>query len=397
MRIGFLLPTGIERPAGARYFALARALTRSGYSVVILALHPNFAACTNRSFVQDGVQVRYVGQMHVLKDGGRVRRFSPLQLLLVLIRSTLALTVAALILRVDAYHLGKPQPINGVAGIIASRLRRRPLFVDCDDYEALSNRLGKAWQQRVFAWWEDRLPALAVGVTANTTFLAQRAQAHGARRVVLVPNGVDPQQFVPLPPAQRLALRRALRIPDQIAVVGYIGTLSLNNHPVDLLLRSFGELRRSTDAVLLIVGGGEDLDLLRAQAQQLGIADDVRFVGHVPRSAVATWTSLCAVTVDPVHDDPVARARCPLKLVESLALGIPTVTGDVGDRRALLADGAAGVLVQPGSARALADGVRSVLADPALRQRLAQGATTHAAAYRWHVLAQQWRRVYEQA
>jgi len=88
----------------------------------------------------------------------------------------------------------------------------------------------------------------------------------------------------------------------------------------------------------------------------------------------------------------VARARSPLKIVESLASGVPVVTGDVGDRREML--GAAGLIVAPGDARALAEGLELLLSNRAEQRRMAEAARERAEAYTWDRLAPQWGRVY---
>ncbi len=69
------------------------------------------------------------------------------------------------------------------------------------------------------------------------------------------------------------------------------------------------------------------------------------------------------VSVEPVYDDLAARARSPLKILESLAVGTPVVAGDVGDRREMLYDGQAGLLVKPGDSDALATGILALLQD----------------------------------
>jgi glycosyltransferase involved in cell wall biosynthesis len=57
------------------------------------------------------------------------------------------------------------------------------------------------------------------------------------------------------------------------------------------------------------------------------------------------------------------------------------VTGDVGDRRAMLGEGAAGLLVTPGSAAALAQALRTGLNDSQLLQRLREGCIEQARRY----------------
>lgn len=396
MKIAFLLTVGLERPSGLRYAGLARGLVRHGHDVTVLALHPDFVHTSSRRFSMDGVDVRYVGQMHARKVGSNPGRFGPLQLLSVVMRSTAMLASAAVTVQADCLHLGKAQPINGMAALLANRIRPRPLYLDCDDYEAGSNRFSAAWQQRVFAWWENYLPALASGVTVNTRFLAERVAELGVPEghIVHVPNGVELATFLPQPPAQAEGLRHALQLEGR-RIIAYAGTLSLQNHPVDLLIDALPRLlEREPRTALLMIGGGEDLPHLQAEVRRRGLRDAVRFTGHVPRPLLRALLGLAEISVDPVHDDAVARARSPLKIFESLALGTPVVTADVGDRRELLGDGTAGLLVAPGDPLALADGIADLLADRQTLAAMRRRSLEHVQGYDWQILARRFAEVY---
>ncbi|MCB9005748.1 MAG: glycosyl transferase family 1, partial [Ardenticatenaceae bacterium] len=84
MRILFLLTQSLESPGGAgRFFPLAKELVRLEHQVMMVALHHDFArlAKGDRAFVRDGVQVKYVAQMHVHKADNRKMYYGPLRLL----------------------------------------------------------------------------------------------------------------------------------------------------------------------------------------------------------------------------------------------------------------------------------------------------------------------------
>jgi glycosyltransferase involved in cell wall biosynthesis len=396
MRITFLLTQSLESPSGlGRYWPLAKELARLGHAVTVLALHPDYRALEERRFTREGVRVHYVAQMHVVKRASAKRYFGPLRLLWVTAWATWRLSWAALQTPSDVYHLGKPHPMNGIAGAILCGLGRR-VYLDCDDYEAASNRFGGRWQRRIVAWFEDRLPRIAAGVTTNTCFLAQRLEGLGVptRRMVYVPNGIDRARFAPLDAEDVDGLRQRLALEGR-QVVLYVGSMSLASHPVDLLLEAFGRVRQSVpEAVLLLVGGGEDYAALRALAEELTLGDAVRFVGRVSPEQVPAFYSLADLSADPVRDDRVARARSPLKLFESLAVGTPVVTGDVGDRRACLAGGSAGLLVVPGDASALADGIVHLLRHPRRAARMREAAASVRDRFYWDVLVHQFLRVY---
>lgn len=398
VKITFLLTQSLESPSGlGRYWPVAKELRRLGHRVTILALHHDWKSLTQRRFVRDGVEVRYVGQMHVRKVGDTKLYFGRLELLTVVVRATLGLLCEALRVSTDAYHVGKPHPMNGVAGLVASRLRRKPLYLDCDDYEAASNRFGGEWQRRIVAFFEDRLPRYADGVTANTKFTVRRLLSQlqcRSDRVFYVPNGVDRERFSAPDPVRISELARELAIGNSLVVL-YVGSLSLASHSVDLLVDAFPYVLAScSSAVLVLVGGGEDILVLKRRASELGISQSVRFVGRVAPDQVSAYYSLAHVVVDPVADDQAAEARSPLKVVESLACGTPVVTSDVGDRRAMLNNGELGFITAPGAAAELAEGVVRLLCDASERARASAAALVLRDAWYWDRLVWAFAQVY---
>ena len=398
-RVTFILTQSLDCPSGiGRYWPLAQCLVARGYRVRVLALHPDFEALTQHRFNRDGVAVWYVGQMHVQKTDSQKRYFSPLHLLWVVGLSTFKLTWAAIISPSDLYHLGKAQPMNGIAALALLVLGRR-VYLDCDDYEAASNQFGAEWQRKVVAWFEDHLPSWVLGVTVNTSFLQARVRSlvPKSQRVVLVPNAVSSKRFQ-MPGAETVAeIRRQHRL-DGYPVIAYVGSMSLVNHPVDLLLESFARVvvKKVPQAILMLVGGGADLDWLQNRAVELGIEQSMRFVGRVPPGDVPAYYAAADISVDPVLNNEIAQARSPLKLYESLAVGTPVVTGDVGDRRQALGDNEA-MLVPAGDADALGRRLSALLQDSAVRASLQMWAINHRDQFYWESRSGEFIRVYEQA
>jgi glycosyltransferase involved in cell wall biosynthesis len=398
MRITFLATSSLDYPSPrGRWLPLARELVAQGHQARLALLHHAYdrLAVDRRRQKYGGVQVEYVAQMHVYGPVGQRRYFGPAALLRVSLLAAIELARVAVRLGGDAIHVCKPQPINGLAGLLAARALGRPLYVDCDDYEAGGNRFGAAWQQRLVRFWEDHLPRQATGVTVNTRFLQRRCESLGvpAARVTYVPYGIAAARLGPPEPRLVAGLRAALGLGDAPLAM-YVGTLSRTTHHVGLLLDAFALVAERLPAVrLLLIGDGEDRAALMAQARRLGLGERALFVGPVPPAAVPAYLALAACSVDPVADDAVAAARSPLKIVESLASGVPVITGDVGDRAEMLAQDA-GVLVRPGDAGALAEGIAALLEHAPLQLHMAAGARRRAEAYRWDRLARVWATVY---
>jgi glycosyltransferase involved in cell wall biosynthesis len=377
VRIAFLLTQDLDSAGGAgRFFPLAKALNELGHDVYILALHPDYPSVERRRFVKHGVCVSYVGQMHVRKPGNTKIYYNTPQLLWIAFLATFRLFQAAWKVNADIIHVCKTQPMNGLAAWLIHILRRTPVYLDSDDYEAAHNYFSAEWQRYIVASIEDRLPLFASGITVNTSFIANRFVKMGypPDKIRLVPNAVDRQWYQNLQnnetQERMTALRSILKIEESDRVIVYIGSLRLMSHAVDLLLQAFSQvLAREPQALLLFVGGGEDNQTLREMVEKSQLTDRVRFVGRVPAEEILLYYRLGEVSVDPRRDTLPVRSSLSLKLIESIVAGVPCITTDVGDRRELV--GCAGMAVPPGDVSALADGLLSVLQDDetALRMR----------------------------
>lgn len=390
LRLLFLLTQDMNSPSGlGRFFPLARELATAGHQVCIATLHSDYESLEKRHYWKDQVEIHYVAPMHVRKHGNIKSYYSPLRLLWIATRATFHLSLQSLTREVDIIHIGKPHPMNGVAGILARRLRRRQVYLDCDDYEAGVGHFQSGWQRKSIAYFEDHLPNQVDYLTTNTHFTQNRLIDLGvpAQRIFYLSNGVDRKRFNRVDPARVASLQSQLQLADS-PVVAFVGSLSRPGHPVDLLLQGFRRvLQELPKAVLLIVGGGDDYPRLQDQAKEMGMESRIRFCGRIPPDDLPHYYHLAQVSVDPVFDDGAARGRSPLKLFESWACGVPFVTADVGDRRWLLGDPPAGHLAKPGDADSLASAILTFLTDVKAADTARKRGLEQVQNYFWDVLA----------
>ena len=374
MRIAFLLTQSLDSPSGlGRFGPLAGELARLGHQVSIFALNP-YPSMEPPVNHLEGAYIKYVGPMHVIKRGNNKVYYPTHKLLAVILKATWGLGSAALNTTADVIYVCKAQPMNGLAGISACYLRGKYLCVDCDDYEAASGNFSSRWQSSIITFFEKQIPRYARLVTTNTHFMKNKLVEWGvpANRIMYLPNGVDPTRFQYPEPEKLETLRIRLDLMDK-QVVAYIGSLSLASHPIELLLTAFDQLHaKIPNSVLLLVGGGESLDILEQKVNLLSLSEHVRFTGRVLPEDVSLYYHLAHVTVDPVYEDEVAQSRSPLKLFESWAAGVPFVSADVGDRQYLLGQPSAGMLARPGDPTSLAECLITILQNPALSTELKQ-------------------------
>jgi glycosyltransferase involved in cell wall biosynthesis len=178
-------------------------------------------------------------------------------------------------------------------------------------------------------------------------------------------------------------IKNKLNITDQ-KIVSYIGTLSLVNHPVELLINAFVHIKKELpNSLLLIVGGGQDYEALVEITSQLSISKYVKFCGRVSPDEVPYYYKISDVVVDPVIDNAASRGRVPLKMFESWISGVPFVTGDVGDRKLLLGDPPAGLIVKPGDHTSLSEGILELIKNPQLTETIRTSGYKNADYYNW--------------
>ncbi len=183
-----------------------------------------------------------------------------------------------------------------------------------------------------------------------------------AGRVTVIPNAVDIDNFEPGgQPDHALKARLGL---EGAAVLGFIGSFYAYEGLSLLLLALPALLQQRPDVRVLLVGGGPQEEALKAQAQQLGVADKVVFTGRVPHAEVQRYYDLVDVLCYPRLSMRLTELVTPLKPLEAMAQGRLLVASDVGGHQELIRHGQTGLLFPAGSAPALAAAVLDLLARP---------------------------------
>jgi glycosyltransferase involved in cell wall biosynthesis len=113
----------------------------------------------------------------------------------------------------------------------------------------------------------------------------------------------------------------------------------------------------------VLAGDGELADQLQAQAAQLGLGEELHFLGHTTQ--VPAWLALAEVFVLPSLYEGL-----PLSLLEAMAQGLPCIATAVDGNREVLRDQENGLLCPAADGPSLAQTLEVLLTNPAFRQRL---------------------------
>jgi glycosyltransferase involved in cell wall biosynthesis len=185
-------------------------------------------------------------------------------------------------------------------------------------------------------------------------------QAFGlpSRRVVTIPNGVDPGRLEPV--RGRDAARNALRVPAGGTVVLSLGALSWEKDPLAHLAVTAPLLRRRPRAVHLFAGDGPLRADLEAAARRAGLEERVLLAGSrddVGDVLAASDLLLFASRTEGMPASVIEAGMAGLPVAGMALTGVPEV----------VEDGTTGLLVRPGDHDGLRAAVERLLEDPRLR------------------------------
>jgi glycogen synthase len=210
------------------------------------------------------------------------------------------------------------------------------------------------------------------------------------KRVVVIPNGIDPQD---LPEADGVELRRLrseFAAPDEKLVL-LIGRL-VYEKGFQFALEAMPTLIKQIPGTrFLVAGSGTHEEELRRQAAELGLMDHGTFLGWIGDDVLHSLYRIADVCVVPSLYEPFG-----LVALEAMASDCPCIVADTGGLREVVPDGGqVGLRFRSRDPEALAEVASRVLADADLRTELIAEAREHVRGFDWLDVARQTEAVYE--
>lgn len=248
-----------------------------------------------------------------------------------------------------------------------------PDIVHTHKNKALYFLAGATWHGRSFGWvanrgteysllreppawaihryWVDRMIPVADAVKQQLI-----RDGIPERKLRTIYGSFDVDRFDPALSGE--AMRERWRVPASVPLIGMAASFkSRKKGQADFLKAAADLLRRHQDAYFVLAGDGSPA-FSKHQAEELGIAERVRFPGFVtdmPAALAAMDVAVCAST---------RGEGLTGSLREALAMARPVVSTDVAGNRELVRDGETGLLVPVGDPPALAHAISRLLSDP---------------------------------
>jgi glycosyltransferase involved in cell wall biosynthesis len=276
---------------------------------------------------------------------------------------------------------------SGLLGRLAAAWLRVPFiywmsFPIVEGFEARRDQIardgrGLKWAGHALRAWASRkaiyrlvLPG-ARHVFVQSEAMAGWLAAKGVERarMTAVPMGVDAALF----DRARIAPVVDARL-DGRRVLLYLGSIARARRS-EFLLDVIDAVRAELPQALLVIAGDapsrDEMAWMRREIDARGLGAHVLLTGWLPQHVALGYAVRAEVGLSPIPRGVLYDVSSPTKLVEYLALGIPSVANDIPDQQLVIEQSGAGLCV-PMEARAFADAARMLLNDRMLAEAFAQ-------------------------
>jgi UDP-glucose:(heptosyl)LPS alpha-1,3-glucosyltransferase len=200
-------------------------------------------------------------------------------------------------------------------------------------------------------------------IAVSRAVAADLASWHGvpAKRIRIVPNGIDTARFAPPMQAGREAVRESLGVAGKAMFLFSAHNPHLKG--IGPLLRAFARARSHRPHMMLVaIGKRPDARILRS-VRRLGLQSSVRFDGPVS-DPLPHYHAADAFVLPTWHD------ACSLSVLEACACGVPVITTRTNGASELLSPGIEGHIIESAGDVDALTGALADLAAPATRARM---------------------------
>lgn len=249
--------------------------------------------------------------------------------------------------------------------IISSKIFKKPLILDYIDtsfFKIIPNFVRKSAARN-----SDLLFAISL-------YLEQFAKNEfGCSNVRYVPNGIDVNKFKK-DEITRNIYREKLNLNKDDIVIGYTGSFAYYEG-VPILLRSFKNLKNRYNHVKLAImgrpyfAGDEDIHKM---VKDLNLEEDVIMIPSQPYEMVPNFLNAFDILCCSKLDCEINRVANPVKVVEYMSMGLPTVCSSVGGIKDTITDSVDGFLVEPGNEKELENVLEDIITNPKKPNEIAE-------------------------
>jgi glycosyltransferase involved in cell wall biosynthesis len=218
---------------------------------------------------------------------------------------------------------------------------------------------------RALAVWSYRKADYVCAVTKGI-FSELQGRGVPQSKLLFLPNGVDLDQFAPMPPDDNLRHELGLQNKEIILYAGTHGYA----HGMERILQAAQVLQeRCPPCHFVFVGDGSAKPAMIRQAKELGI-HNVSFLDPVPPEQVRRLFSIASCGIVSLNESSISQHTRPVKSLAAMSCGRPVVYIGPGEGGRLVKNANAGFVLERGEPNAIAEAICQLAADPRLAESM---------------------------
>jgi len=230
-------------------------------------------------------------------------------------------------------------------------------------------------------------------ITVNSKYMRRELEYLApdcSAKIRVIPMGIDPAKFQKSIIIDMKQKHKTSHIVLSVGrLIDWKGTIYLINAMPDVI-------RKYPDTQLLIAGSGPEHDSLSQRVRELGLENNVTFLGIISNEELSSYYHSADVFVLPSINKDGKTEALGVVLLEAMASGCPVIGSNVGGIPDIIVDGESGFLVPEQNPHVLAERIVQLLSDDDLQEQFRQnGLKRVREKFSWDKISKDFAEVYD--
>jgi glycosyltransferase involved in cell wall biosynthesis len=194
----------------------------------------------------------------------------------------------------------------------------------------------------------------------------------------VIPYGINLRKFKKKRRDKKLVKKLGLEKKTVLVAAGRLSGQKGFNYLLEALR---GVKKKRSDFKLLLVGGGEDREKLEQQSKELGLTNEVVFLGKIPHHLLPKYYNLGDVFVLPSLFEGFG-----IVFLEAMACELPIISTTAGAIPEVVVENT-GILVRPKNTAELQNAILRLMEDEKLRKKMGSAGRKTAKKFDWNIIS----------